>query len=291
MFTPKPGWLKVKTQCNISLSEVEELIKGLSLNTVCDEAACPNRIECYGRKIATFMILGRKCTRNCAFCNVEKNHPQIVNEDEPSKVAQAITILNLKHVVITSVTRDDLIDGGASHFAKVIKEIRKINKKVTIEVLIPDLQGKVDALQNIVDAKPDIIGHNIETVPRIFPIIRSMADYNRSLTLLKRSKLMDSSIYTKSAIMVGLGETQEEVLQVFKDLRSVDCDFLSIGQYLSPSKQHYQVQEYIHPDIFDYYKKVGLDMGFKYIASGPLVRSSYQADKALENIDLYKNLI
>jgi lipoic acid synthetase len=282
MFKPKPEWLKVKAQSNAELSQVEELIKGLSLNTVCDEATCPNRVECYGRKTATFMILGRRCSRNCLFCNVEKNSPDNVDVDEPKKVAQAVKTLNLRHVVVTSVTRDDLVDGGASHFASVIDEIRKSNSTTKIEVLIPDFKGDTSSLKVVLDAKPDILGHNIETVERIFPIIRSMADYNKSLTLLKNSKTIDKSIYTKSAIMVGLGETREEVIEVFSDLRKVDCDFLSIGQYLCPSKKHYQVQEYIHPEIFEHYKLTALEMGFKYVASGPLVRSSYQADKALE---------
>ncbi|MFA6309038.1 MAG: lipoyl synthase [Clostridia bacterium] len=284
MITPKPEWLKIKAQSNINLNEVEELIKGLSLNTVCDEAACPNRIECYGRRTATFMILGRNCTRNCQFCNVEKNHPQPVDENEPKNIAQAVKILNLKHVVITSVTRDDLKDGGASHFARVVDEIRKTNKEIAIEVLIPDFRGDINALKIVVNSKPNIIGHNIETVPRLFKPIRSKADYNLSLELLKNSKQIDETIFTKSSIMLGLGETKDEVLKVFKDLRNADCDFLCVGQYLAPSKKHYPVQEYIHPDIFDYYKKMAFEMGFKNVSSGPLVRSSYQADKALENI-------
>jgi lipoic acid synthetase len=284
MITPKPEWLKIKAQSNINLTEVEELIKGLSLNTVCDEAACPNRIECYGRRTATFMILGRNCTRNCQFCNVEKNQPQPVDENEPKNIAQAVKILNLKHVVITSVTRDDLKDGGASHFARVVDEIRKTNKEIAIEVLIPDFGGDVNALKIVANSKPNIIGHNIETVPRLFEPVRSKADYNLSLALLKNSKQIDETIFTKSSIMLGLGETEDEVLMVFKDLRNADCDFLCVGQYLAPSKKHYPVQEYIHPDIFDYYKRAAIETGFKNVSSGPLVRSSYQADKALENI-------
>lgn len=281
---PKPEWLKIKAQSNVNLDDVEKLIKGLSLNTVCDEAACPNRIECFGRRTATFMILGRNCTRNCAFCNVEKNHPQDVDENEPSKIAEAVKILNLKHVVITSVTRDDLTDGGALHFAKVVNEIRKTNKKIKIELLIPDFRGDIAALKVVADSKPDIIGHNMETVPRLYPEIRSKADYKRSLAVLENLKSIDGKIYTKSSIMLGLGETETEVLQVLKELRINDCDFLSVGQYLSPSKKHYPVREYIHPDIFEKYRKAALDMGFKYVASGPLVRSSYHADKALEDI-------
>ncbi len=285
MAIQKPKWLKVQVRDNTNFPEIEGMIEELSLNTVCREAACPNRIECYSRRTATFMILGRKCTRNCSFCNVEKNIPEAVDDNEPANVAKAINKLNLKHVVITSVTRDDLDDGGSTHFANVIRKVREENSNVKIEVLIPDFLGKKYALQNIADAKPDIIGHNIETVARIFPIIRSLADYDRSMTLLKESKNIDNSIFTKSAIMLGLGETEVEVLKVFEDLRNVDCDFLSIGQYLAPSKEHYPVQEYVHPDAFDYYKEVAQGMGFKYVASGPFVRSSYQADRALDDAE------
>ncbi len=283
MGIPKPEWLKVKAQSNANLSEVEELIKGLELNTVCDEAACPNRLECFGRRTATFMILGRNCTRNCRFCNVEKSDPQAVDADEPIKVARAVETLNLKHVVVTSVTRDDLKDGGASHFAEVINEIRRRNNEVKIEVLIPDFKGNLEALNKVVNAKPDIIGHNVETIPRLYSEIRSMADYGRSLALLKNSKSADKNIFTKSSVMLGLGETEDEIISVFKDLRQVDCDFLTVGQYLAPSKLHYPVQEYIHPDQFERYKKIGYDLGFKFVASGPFVRSSYHADEALEN--------
>jgi lipoic acid synthetase len=285
MDVRKPEWLKVKVRDNTNFSEIEGMIEKMSLNTVCREAACPNRIECYSRKTATFMILGRKCSRNCLFCNVEKDTPEMVDDNEPANVAKAISKLKLKHVVITSVTRDDLDDGGSTHFANVIKKVREENDNVKIEVLIPDFMGKKYALQNVADVKPDIIGHNIETAARIFPIVRSLADYERSMNLLKQSKLFDNSIFTKSAIMLGLGETQDEVLKVFEDLRNVDCDFLSIGQYLAPSKEHYPVKEYVHPDTFDYYKEVGQKMGFKYVASGPFVRSSYQADKALEDAE------
>lgn len=276
----KPEWLKVKTQNTQELAAVESILKKLSLNTVCEEANCPNRMECFSRKTATFMILGSVCTRNCTFCNVHKEVPKPVDSEEPKNVAQAVKELKLKHVVITSVTRDDLPDGGAGHFAEVIKEVRGLNKSVIIEVLIPDFKGDYNALKKVVDSKPEIINHNVETVPRLYPEVRPMAVYKRSLELLKNVKAMDRDIYTKSGIMLGLGEEEEEVVKVFEDLREVGCDFLTIGQYLAPSKKHHPVVEYIHPDRFEEYKKISLDMGFKYVASGPLVRSSYQAEKA-----------
>lgn len=283
MNNKKPDWLKIKVSNSTNLVEVEQILDRLSLNTVCEEANCPNRIECFNRKTATFMILGRICTRNCTFCNVEKLHPQPVDADEPFHVAQAVKELGLKHVVITSVTRDDLPDGGAEHFAKSIDEIRKLTGKVVIEVLIPDFMGSIDALALVVKAKPQIINHNIETVPRLYATVRPMAIYKRSLELLSNVKSMDESIFTKSGIMLGLGEEEQEVMGVFKDLRDSGCDFLTVGQYLAPSKKHHPVIEYIHPDVFEKYRELGMKMGFKHVASGPLVRSSYMADRALES--------
>lgn len=279
MYKQKPDWLRIRVQGDSRYAEVEDILRRLSLNTVCEEANCPNRMECFNRKTATFMILGRMCTRNCKFCNVEKNKPQPVDPDEPIHVAKAVTQLNLRHVVITSVTRDDLSDGGAGHFAEVIEEIKKLDDKVIVEVLIPDFKGDCNALTKVVEASPEIINHNVETVPRLYPSVRPMAVYKRSLELLKNVKNMNAKIYTKSGIMLGLGEQKEEVLSLFKDLRDVGCDFLTVGQYLAPSKKHHPVIEYIHPDIFEEYRKKALEMGFAYVASGPLVRSSYQADK------------
>lgn len=276
----KPEWLKIKVQNTEELAEVERILRKLSLNTVCDEANCPNKMECFSKKTATFMILGRICTRNCTFCNVSKEKPTAVDKEEPAHVAEAVKELGLRHVVITSVTRDDIPDGGAGHFAEVIRKVRSVNRDVIIEVLIPDFKGDEAALSKVVDAKPHIINHNVETVPRLYPEVRPMAVYERSIKLLENVKAMDKSIYTKSGIMLGLGEKKEEVIKVFEDLRSVDCDFLTVGQYLSPSKKHHPVVEYIHPDEFERYKEIGLNMGFKYVASGPLVRSSYQAEKA-----------
>lgn len=278
----KPEWLKVRVQSGVDRAEVEALLATLSLNTVCEQASCPNLMECYSRRTATFMILGCICSRNCTFCDVTKGIPSTVDDQEPENVAVAIKKLNLKHAVITSVTRDDLKDGGAGHFAEVINKIKHMTPSVTIEVLIPDFKGDINALQMVVSAKPNIINHNIETVPRLYGNVRPMATYERSLQLLSNVKLLNSEIYSKSGIMVGLGETSEEVLQVMKDLRQMECDILTIGQYLSPSSKHHEVVEYIHPDIFEYYKLESEKMGFKYVAAGPLVRSSYHADKALE---------
>jgi len=278
----KPEWLKIRVKTGQKYDYVENMLKRLSLNTVCEEAACPNRMECFERKTATFMILGSNCTRNCTFCNVTKCAPEPVDSMEPLHVAQGVKELGLKHVVITSVTRDDLEDGGAGHFADVINEIKKVDDKVVIEVLIPDFKGDEKALQKVVKAKPRIINHNVETVPRLYGEVRPMAVYKRSLEVLKNVKTMDKNIITKSGIMLGLGEKKDEVIDVMKDLREVGCDLLTIGQYLSPSKKHHPVIEYVHPDVFEEYKVIGEKLGFKFVASSPLVRSSYLADKAFE---------
>ena len=256
---------------------VEDILKHFSLNTVCKEANCPNIIECYGKKTATFMILGKICTRNCSFCNIKKGDPSDIDLMEPENIAKAVCELNLHHVVITSVTRDDLADGGAGHFANVIKEIKNLDRNIVIEVLIPDFKGNVNSLLKVIDAKPQIINHNIETVPRLYQTVRPVANYARSLDLLKNVKSIDNSIWSKSGIMLGLGEYEEEVIEVLKDLRNIECDLLTIGQYLSPTRTHHPVIEYIHPDVFEKYKKIGLDLGFKYVASAPFVRSSYNA--------------
>jgi len=282
----KPEWLRVRVHSVKGLETVEGMLRRLNLNTVCDEAACPNRVECFGRKTATFMILGNVCTRNCTFCNVSKGNVQPVDESEPERVAQAVKELGLRHAVITSVTRDDLPDGGAGHFARVIDAVRNIAPGVTIEVLIPDFSGSIEALEKVVKARPEILNHNVETVPALYSEVRPQADYHRSLNVLKNVKNMDKSIYTKSGIMVGLGETEEQVISVMKDLRMVDCDFLTIGQYLPPSAKHHPVIEYIHPEQFKAYEKKAYQMGFLYVASGPLVRSSYMAERAIDNISI-----
>lgn len=281
MYIKKPDWLKVKITGDSSNREVQNLLNRLSLNTVCKEANCPNKMECYQRKTATFMILGKVCTRNCTFCNVTKGETEFVDPNEPKNVAVAVNELKLRHVVITSVTRDDLPDGGSQHFADVITEVKSLNPRVTIEVLIPDFKGDNASLKKVVDAKPHVINHNVETVPALYYKIRPMAIYERSLDLLKEVKEIDPSILTKSGFMVGLGETEEEVLALLNDLRNSGCNLVTIGQYLAPSKEHTPVIEYVHPEVFKKYESAAKGMGFEHVASAPLVRSSYHADEAL----------
>jgi len=281
----KPKWLRVKKNDVGKLGHVNRLIDSLGLNTVCKEANCPNRLECYAKKTATFMILGSVCTRNCKFCNVTGGEPQKIDPDEPRRVADAVVNLELKHAVITSVTRDDLEDGGAEQFAKVIRAIKEKDEKIIVEVLIPDFNGDQAALETVLRAKPDILNHNVETVSRLYDDIRPEADYVQSLEVLKRTKAFDPTIYTKSGIMVGIGEKEEEVLALFKDLVDYNCDFLTIGQYLQPSDLHYQIKEYIHPDTFDMYKEEALKTGLKFVASAPLVRSSYNAQEFFEAME------
>jgi lipoic acid synthetase len=276
----KPDWLKIKSYSNDARDELERLLAGLSLHTVCEAANCPNMIECYCGKTAAFMILGSRCTRNCAFCDVRKGNPEPVDSSEPEKLAKAVRELNLAHVVVTSVTRDDLPDGGASHFAAVIAALRDRCPGVRVEVLTPDFQGNLDALATVVRAKPDVLNHNIETVPRLYAKVRPMADYARSIDFLANAKRLDPSILTKSGLMLGLGEEAGEVLDTLRDLRNAGCDFLTIGQYLPPSKLHYPLVEYVRPSTFELFRQTGLGMGFSHVASGPLVRSSYRADRA-----------
>ena len=280
----KPDWLKIKLRGGQELNSVYKTLDALSLNTVCQEAKCPNLMECFSKKTATFMILGKNCTRNCKFCNVTKAPVEPVNPEEPKNVANAVKELGLKYVVITSVTRDDLPDGGAGHFVEIINSIKDVDKNIIVEVLIPDFQGDKDALIKVIKAKPEVINHNVETIPRLYSTVRPMAIYERSLEVLKNVKEMDESILTKSGIMVGLGEKEDEVVELFKDLRNVNCDMLTIGQYLPPSKEHLPVSEYVHPDTFDKYKEIALNLGFQFVASGPLVRSSYNANEATDLI-------
>lgn len=280
----RPEWLKVKYKVGANYTEVSELLENLNLNTVCHEAACPNVGECFNRRTATFMILGKVCTRACTFCNVSTGNPDDINSAEPGNVAKAVKKLNLKHTVITSVTRDDLSDGGSAHFAQTIRAIRQTSPQTVIEVLIPDFRGNEEALDSVIASGPDIINHNVETIPSLYSEVRPQADYQQSLNLLKSVKLKSSEIYTKSGLMVGLGEKQEDVLDVMKDLRDANCDFLTIGQYLSPSKEHHPVVEWIHPDIFEYYNKTAFEYGFLHASCAPLVRSSYLADEAMENL-------
>jgi lipoic acid synthetase len=278
----KPDWFKVQANAGEANEAVIRLIRSLNLHTVCEEANCPNAGECFGNKTATFMLLGSQCTRNCTFCAVGKGFPETPDPEEPARLAEAIAQLGLKHVVLTTVTRDDLADGGASHFVAVIRAIRERIPENTpaMEVLISDLQGNWDALQLIVAARPQVINHNVETVPRLYPEVRPEADFARSVELLRRVKKQNPDILTKSGIMVGLGETEPEVLSVMATLREAGCNLLTIGQYLAPSPKHHPVIEYIHPDQFLAYKKAGEAMGFAHVASGPLVRSSYHAGEA-----------
>ncbi len=273
----KPQWLRIKIPNNGGNKRVEKLMDDLSLNTVCREANCPNRAECYSKGTATFMILGRNCTRGCRFCNVSSAEPQCVDEREPERVARAVKEMGLRYVVVTSVTRDDLPDGGAYQFRRTIEEIKKINRHVAVEVLIPDFQGSLNSLVDVLEPLPETLNHNIETVPRLYEEVRPEADYERSLELIRRAKEIDGRVKTKSGIMLGLGETKEEVVEVFRDLRRNGCDFLTLGQYLAPSKEHLPVREYVTPEDFNWYRKRALELGFEGVASDPLVRSSYKA--------------
>jgi len=273
----RPEWLKTKAPKGVRHDNVRELLKKYHLNTVCDEACCPNRGECFNLDIATFMILGRQCTRNCQFCAVSKENPEPVDKDEPMNVAKGVKELGLEYVVITSVTRDDLSDGGASHFAQTIKAIKKLNPGTKVEVLIPDLEGDLDDLKTIVDAKPDVIGHNVETIPSLYSDIRPMASYKRSVKVIEAVKKLDSRIISKTGIMVGVGETEEQVNRLFDDLVKVGCELITIGQYLAPTKQHYPIKEYITPEQFKRYKETAESKGFLYAASSPLTRSSHLA--------------
>jgi len=280
----KPDWLKIPIRRGENLAYVEDLLKDSTLNTVCKEANCPNRMECYSHKTATFMIMGSICTRGCRFCNVEGGKPQCLDPEEPEKLARAVQTLGLKFAVVTSVTRDDLEDGGAAHFAAVIREVHSLDPPVGIEVLIPDFRGSRTSLERVVQAVPEIINHNIETVPSLYSVVRPGADYRQSLQLLARVKEMNPRIHTKSGLMLGLGEKKEEVLAVLHDLRESGCDFLTMGQYLAPSKKHLPVKKYVSPDTFNEYRTAALEMGFKAAACAPFVRSSYNAAAMLEGL-------
>jgi lipoyl synthase len=272
----KPAWLNKKINLGACAS-MKGLLRGLAVETVCEQALCPNMAECFSRRQATFLILGRQCTRQCSFCNIEKGLPAPVDPQEPGRVAEAVARLGLSHVVVTSVTRDDLGDGGAAIFSETVKLVRKRTAETAIEILIPDFSGSSAACKTVVHASPDIIAHNVETVPSLYPRVRRGADYRRSLDVLRAMKELGFSGKTKSGIMLGLGETQDEVMDVMGDLRAAGCDFLSIGQYLAPSSRHYPVNEFIQPEQFDFYKKEAGALGFLHVESGPYVRSSYAA--------------
>jgi len=275
----KPVWIRTKILDTQNYFKTKEIINKKNLHTVCQEANCPNISECWGKKHATFLIMGDICTRACAFCDVKTGKPTFLDPLEPFKISKATKDLNLKHVVITSVDRDDLIDGGANHFSKVIKETRKINPNTTIEVLTPDFLRKGDAYKKVVEAKPDVFNHNIETVPSLYRRVRPGSRYFASVNLLKSVKEIDKTIFTKSGIMLGLGETKEEVLQVMDDLLTAKVDFLTIGQYLQPSAKHHPLKRYLHPVEFQEFKELALSKGFLIVSSSPLTRSSYHADE------------
>jgi lipoic acid synthetase len=276
-FRRKPEWLKIKLPRGFKASQVVEMLNERHIHTICSSGMCPNRAECWGNGTATFMLCGAVCTRNCRFCNVTGGKPGPLEPQEIEDIVRSVKELKLKHVVITSVTRDDLPDGGARHWAAMIRRLHEECPGVTMEVLIPDMQGNTDLLDIILAEHPDVISHNLETVRRLTPEVRRVATYDRSLQVLKY--LAEKGANTKSGIMLGLGETEEEVLQAMDDLRAAGCRIMTIGQYLQPSKLHYPVQDYIHPDKFEEYRLKGIEKGFAHIESAPMVRSSYHAEK------------
>ena len=276
-----PDWLKIKIGGGENFVKMKSLLRNAKLHTICEEAKCPNIAECFGSGTAVFLILGDICTRNCKYCNVKHGEPQSLNPNEPKDVAESVKELGLKYVVITSVTRDDLEDGGASVFYDTVTEIKKINKNCRVEILIPDFKGKIKSLKKVIDAKPDVINHNIEVVQELFPEIRPEGNYETSLQLLRDIKDINKNVKTKSGFMIGIGETKDQILKTMKDIRNADVDFLTIGQYLQPTKEHAEIQKYYIPEEFELLKKIGLDFGFKHVESGPLVRSSYHAEKAI----------
>ncbi len=273
----RPDWLKVKVPGGENFARLKNLIDSHKLHTVCEEARCPNMAECWNAGTATFMILGDICTRSCGFCAVKTGRPVELDLEEPYRVAEAIRIMGVKHAVITSVNRDELPDGGASVFAETIRQARIVNPGLRVEVLIPDFRGVEWALNIVIDARPDILNHNTETVPRLYSVVRPQAKYERSLELLKRAK--KAGMVTKSGLMLGIGEKTEEVVDVMRDLHAASCDILTLGQYLQPTKEHLPVDRFVHPDKFKMLKELGMTMGFRHVESGPLVRSSYHAEQ------------
>jgi lipoic acid synthetase len=278
----KPDWLRVRLPAGDGYSRIKKLMRSQGLHTVCEEAMCPNIGECWHRGTATFLLMGDICTRSCGFCHIKTARPLALDEDEPRRVAESVAVMNLNHCVLTSVNRDELPNGGAHIFANTIREIRQRLPHCTIEVLIPDFKGDRAALQEVMDARPEILNHNTETVPRLYRTVRPQANYQRSLTVLALAKELDSGALTKTGLMVGLGESKEEVLAVMHDLREHDVDILTIGQYLRPSPLHLPIYRYVHPAEFQEFHDVGLKMGFRWVESGPLVRSSYHAEGQAE---------
>jgi lipoic acid synthetase len=290
MSLPAPAWLLAevrqarKGRGAALIAKTSGLLGHLGLPTVCDEAHCPNRGECYSLHTATFLILGEVCTRGCAFCAVKKGKPGFLEADEPRRLARAVAELGLRHVVITSVTRDDLPDGGAAHYARVVAAVREHCPGVRVELLVPDFAGSEKALATVLAAAPDILAHNLETVPRLYPHVRRGADYRRSLKVLEQAKEFSLNLITKSGVMLGLGEEPTEIDEVLKDLREVDCDMLTLGQYLSPSLHHVPVARYVTPEEFVSWQRQALSLGFKSVAAGPLVRSSYKAPQFFREV-------
>ena len=276
-----PEWIKVQSS---GTHEVKKILRRYGTSTVCEEARCPNQGKCFSKKTATFMILGNRCTRNCSFCAVKSDKPLPLDYDEPERVARASLALGLEFVVITSVTRDDLPDGGAGHFASTIKALKLKKESIQVEVLTPDFKGNVHALHTVLHAAPEVFNHNIDTVPRLYSKVISLADYDISLNVLHAAKSLDPRIKTKSGLMLGLGEKESEVLSVMRDLRKSRCDLLTIGQYLRPRKENIPVVEYIKPEVFDHYRMKGLEMGFKAVASSPLTRSSINAEALCRDV-------
>jgi lipoyl synthase len=284
----KPDWLRVKAPQLERVGSVKEILRDLSLNTVCEEASCPNIGECFSVGTATFLIMGPACTRACPYCDIDfEKKPQALDPQEPLQLAEAVRRLKLNHVVITSVNRDDLPDEGASQFVRCIEEVRKVSPQTTIELLIPDLCGNWSALEVILAAQPDVLNHNTETIPRLYKRVRPQGDYQRSLELLQQTRTLAPWVYTKSGIMVGLSETDDEVRAVIQELRDVDCDILTIGQYLQPSQKHLGVQDFIPPEQFQAWREFGESIGFLQVVSSPLTRSSYHAEQVRALIQLY----
>lgn len=284
----KPEWLKIKIQTNDAVNELKSMLRERKLNSVCEEAKCPNIHECWSNRTATFMILGKICTRACRFCAVTSGLPNELDLEEPANVAQSVLDMGLKHVVITSVARDDLADEGSSMFAQTIRAVRSLNPFTGIEVLIPDFGGRKELLQIVLDAKPDILNHNMETVARLSDQVRAKAKYPRSLQLLRNAKEIISGQKTKSGIMLGLGETIDEIRQTMLDLREVDCNILTVGQYLQPTAKHLQIRKYYTPEEFKAIKVEGMAMGFSHVESGPMVRSSYHAHEQVKQAEMHQ---
>ncbi len=280
----RPPWIKVRAPSGETYERVFDLMRNKHLNTVCEEAQCPNLGECWGRGTATFLMMGDTCTRSCGFCDIKTGRPSPLDWNEPNRVAESVKALNLRHVVITSVNRDERKDGGAPIFAMVIKRIRELQPGCSIEVLIPDFKGSVEALKIVMDAQPEILNHNVETVPRLFRKVQPQDHYEWAMATLTNAKQMDPLVLTKSGIMVGLGETFDEVVEVMRDLANCGVDILTIGQYLSPSKQHLPIERYYLPEEFDRFIVIGKELGFKWVESGPLVRSSYRADQQVREL-------